>query len=319
MLVGHVTRYVPASRLEYEKNPINFCSTYFAPVPYVRHGDNRVRRIIRLIFLMSVVILAYGLWIEPYLVQVREIEIVDPAAARAWGDVRLMHISDLHISQPARREERLLKIINQQQPDIIFITGDLAQWNTDPAPTINFLSKLAAPLGIYAVLGDADYSSGRRHCLFCHPDINFSRQRAHPRFLQNEIIRIELNHNKTMLVAGISPVKSRDNLAGLPLPDNPAEPVLLLSHFSRPFVDAGKKRIKLCLSGDTHGGQIIMPMILWRKLSGKGDPDHRAGLYKIGKSWLYVNRGLGVTARFPIRLGVRPEVTIITFKAGSGK
>ena len=278
-----------------------------------------MRKIIWLICLISAVILAYGMWIEPYLVQVRKIEIADHEAALAWGDVRLMQISDLHISRPTRREDRLLKIINQQQPDIIFITGDLAQWYTDPAPTINFLNKLTAPLGIYAVLGDADYSSGRRHCLFCHPDFNFHQQRAHPRFLQNEIVRIKLSHNKTMLVAGISPMKSRDNLADLPLPDNPAEPVLLLSHFSRPFVDAGKKGIKLCLSGDTHGGQIMMPMVLWRKLSGKGDPEHRAGLYKIGKSWLYVNRGLGVTARFPIRLGVRPEVTIITFKVENGK
>lgn len=258
----------------------------------------------------------YGFRIEPYWIEVSRVEIVDPALARAWGNIRLLHISDLHISRPGRREKHLLKIIAGQQPDIIFITGDLAQWNTDPAPTINFIKQLAAPLGVYAVLGDADLSSGRRHCLFCHPGFAVHSRRHHPYFLRNEVIRIKLPADKSMLVAGITPEESRDNLAALALPDDTREPVLLLSHFSRPFALDRQKRIKLCLSGDTHGGQIKMPMLLWRKLSGKSDPEHRAGLYKIGKSWLYVNRGLGVTARLPVRIGVRPEVALISFKAG---
>ena len=277
-----------------------------------------MRKIFRLIFFISVAILAYGFWFEPYRIEVSKVEIVDSVLAQAWGDIRLMHISDLHISRPGRREQHLLEIITRQQPDIIFVTGDLVQWNTDPEPTINFLKKLAAPLGVYAVLGDADHSSGRRHCLYCHPGFDIHQQRRQPRFLQNEIIRIKLPADKTMLVAGICPQESRDNLAALALPET-KEPVLLLSHFSRPFTLDRRKQLKLCLSGDTHGGQIKMPMALWRKLSDKSDPEHLAGLYKIENSWLYVSRGLGVTARLPIRLGVRPEVTIISFKAGESQ
>ncbi len=276
-------------------------------------------KILGLILLTAAAVLTYGLWIEPYMIQVREVTIVDQAAARAWGDIRLMHISDLHIKRPGRRESRLLEIIGRERPDIIMVTGDLCQWNVDPAPAIDFLTKLAAPLGVYVVLGDSDFSVGRRQCLFCHPGFDVERRREQPRFLKNETVRVGLSGHKSMLVAGIYSSEARDNLAGLDLPEGTGEPVLLLSHFSLPFVLAGGERIKLCLSGDTHGGQIMVPMFFWRKLSGKHDPEHRAGLYKIGKSWLYVNRGLGVTARLPVRLGVRPEVTMITFKAGSGE
>ena len=271
-------------------------------------------KVFRLLLLLSAAVLvAYGLWVEPYRLEVRQVEIVDAVAARAWGNIRLLHISDLHVSQPGRREARLLEIISEEQPDIIFVTGDLVQWSADPAPTIDFLDRLAAPLGVYVVLGDADYSCGRRHCLFCHPGFAVHALRRHPRFLQDEIIRIKLSSDKTMLVAGLSPHEDRDNLAALALPDS-EQPILLLSHFSRPFTLARDERIKLCLSGDTHGGQIMMPMFLWRKFSGKSDPEHRAGLYRAGSSWLYVSRGVGVTARLPLRLGVRPEVTIISFK-----
>lgn len=261
----------------------------------------------------------YGFIIEPFFLQIREVKISDPILAKAWGDVRLLHLSDLHISKYGPREARLQQLVHELQPDLIVITGDITQWGTEPGPALGLVSHFKAPLGVYGVLGDSDQSANRQRCQFCHVGDTMEQRRIHPYILQNEVIRIPLAQG-TMLLGGLIPTEWEDTISGLKLADDDMEPMLVLSHFSRPFSRDWKKRPALCLSGDTHGGQIRLPAFVWQWLSSKSDPKHMAGLYNLGESiWLYVNRGVGVTARFPFRLGVRPEVTLITFKIPAGK
>jgi len=69
----------------------------------------------------------------------------------------------------------------------------------------------------------------------------------------------------------------------------------------------------ITLSGHTHGGQIAIPssqISLARLIS-----PYVAGFYKSGKQLLYVNRGLG-TVGVPLRIGVPPEITLITLRRG---
>lgn len=271
-------------------------------------------KIFAAIFLLATAVLVYAVWIEPCWIQVRQVKIVDSALAEAWGKIRLMHLSDLHIRKISRREKQLLQQVEELHPDLIVVTGDMAQWSANSSEAVSLVKRLRAPLGVYGVLGDADLSDNRRHCLFCHPGGDIHQQRKQPRILQDEIIRIPLPHGK-MILAGLTPDEQQDERAPLEFTeDEGKEPVLFLSHFSRPFCRDWSERPALCLSGDTHGGQIRLPAFFWKLISPKSDPAHMAGLYKTGaSSWLYVNRGIGTTARFPLRLGVRPEITLITF------
>jgi uncharacterized protein len=91
----------------------------------------------------------------------------------------------------------------------------------------------------------------------------------------------------------------------------PGMPVVLLAHDPALFARAAAGGVALTLSGHTHGGQIAFPLHPRRWNLARFMTPFTAGHYRIGDASLYVNRGLGTTGP-PIRLGARPEITIIT-------
>ena len=90
--------------------------------------------------------------------------------------------------------------------------------------------------------------------------------------------------------------------------------MLLLAHDPERFRIAAKRDVALTLSGHTHGGQIAFPFLSrWISLSHLTHHFHQ-GLYRIGRSTLYVHPGLGTTGP-PMRLGVAPIVAILRLRA----
>ncbi len=278
-------------------------------------------------FLLSALVLSaivlYAWLFEPNYIQVRQISIPDPVLARQWGGLKIVQISDLHITRIGYREREVLRKLATIGPDLIVITGDCAQWGCRPDEAVKFLKLLKAPFGVYGVIGDADYSSRRYHCLICHPRDNYHGRRTSPLILRNEIINIALpGQNKTLALAGVFPAREQGlEHSFLKLIDDfepRSKACLVLGHFSSDWTRlcARTNRPLLWLAGDTHGGQIRLPGFIWRLLKIKPDTKHMAGLFRNHDrhQWLYVNRGLGTTKGFPFRLGVRPEITVFTFK-----
>lgn len=268
-------------------------------------------------------LIIYGYYCEPNAITVQHVEIKDSTLHNAWGSLRIVHLSDLHVVKQEAKEEKVLAIVQQLQPDIICITGDISQWGEEPDDSISFVRQLTAPLGVYCVLGDSDTSNGRRSCLFCHPANNPHQQRSTPVMLKNKIVEIDMspvrkeesNGRQKLLVVGLHADKSGSDSI-VELFENREDenlPLLLLSHFATQWKNVKSKRALLWLSGDTHGGQVLMPDLMWKWFSGKSDVTHRAGLfYTETNKWLYVNSGIGTTARFPFRFGVPPEITLLT-------
>ncbi|RJX33112.1 MAG: hypothetical protein C4531_05720 [Desulfurivibrio sp.] len=269
-------------------------------------------------FVSLVMLAAYGYVIEPGRVRIERVVIPDKELYQAWGGVKIAQLSDLHIDTIGPREEKVLQLLTESKPDLIVITGDIAQWNTDPQPGLRFLEQLQAPLGVYAILGDSDISSGRRYCLFCHSGGNVHHQRQHPRMLKNSYAAITVPATgKKVIIAGVFPAEDGEagQTAMAELLRQTAEPVLLLAHFSEGWRQIRHKGPLLWLAGDTHGGQIAIPDFIWRDLQLVDFPQYMAGLfYAAGHKWLYVNRGIGTVSYFPFRIGVPPEVTIISFQ-----
>ncbi len=124
-----------------------------------------------------------------------------------------------------------------------------------------------------------------------------------------------------MLIAGITPGNDwgGDNEFLQEILGQRGHPILVLSHFSKEWAEIATKRPVLWLSGDTHGGQILLPDLFWKIARIKPDPAHMAGLFRAGPhKWLYVNSGIGMTKNLPLRIGVPPEITLITFQ-GQGR
>ena len=100
----------------------------------------------------------YGIFIEPYQVEIHHVRIENARWAKVLEGKIVLHLSDLHIDKLGKREQKVLEILEEMQPDFVFLTGDYTRWNGDNEAALAFLSGLKAKVGVWAVMGDYDYS-----------------------------------------------------------------------------------------------------------------------------------------------------------------
>jgi predicted MPP superfamily phosphohydrolase len=84
----------------------------------------------------------------------------------------------------------------------------------------------------------------------------------------------------------------------------------VLYHYPDLIDRLASKQVDLLLAGHTHGGQIALPFFGAIVTLSKGWKRYERGLYRVGESYLYVNRGLG-TDLPAIRFFARPEIAVI--------
>jgi predicted MPP superfamily phosphohydrolase len=260
----------------------------------------------------------YGAFIEPSRLEIRHIWINDQGMGQALQSKIVLQVSDLHLNEPDNNETELLKTIEALQPDLIFLTGDYVRWNGRYEGALGFLARLKATDGVWAVMGDYDYSNAMKSCLFCHHAGSGKPTAQHRvKFLRNSLEKIVTPKGFLWIGGsdggrdGIS--SSEGNISFL----KGKEPVILLSHSPLIFDTLNNNQNVLILSGDTHGGQIPLPSWLWKFLGYKKNARYEQGWFEKGKKKMYVSRGVG-TSHFPIRLFRRPEITVFHFQAPKG-
>ena len=250
----------------------------------------------------------YGSKIEPNWIEVVPIEITIPNLDRTFDDFKVVQISDIHAGKfmPDARLARIFKLVNQQHPDAIAITGDfITKHNTfDREKLEQQLSQLHSKSGTVAVFGNHDH--GRR--------INLLKQtfaQSNILNLENQVFTIE-REGKFLAFAGLDdPYWGKPNLAQI-LSQLPEEvPAIFLVH-EPDYIEksAETHRFALQLSGHTHGGQIRIPFLDPFVLP-QGGKKYFAGLDLVEDTFTYTNRGLGMTT-LPVRIGSRPEITVFT-------
>lgn len=279
--------------------------------------------------------IAYGSLVERNLFKVRTVGIVCEGLPEGFDGYRMIHISDIHARSFEGREEHLQRavdLINSLDPDMIAFTGDLITTSPDELDAVgDILSGLKAEDGVFSVLGNHDYSmysdmdeEGRRMAL---EDLVRREKEMGWTLLLNEN-RIITNGKDSIAVVGVentSPSRHFPSRGDLPKASEGTEGMfrILLSHDPLHWeseIIGGD--YPLTLSGHTHAMQFslfgwspsryMFPQ--YRGLYSKdGSPAMASG--DTGKSprHLYVNPGLGETI-FPARIGVRPEITLITLK-----
>jgi predicted MPP superfamily phosphohydrolase len=131
-------------------------------VPVAHFGEPRARTSQRawvLIALAGRVLAAFALiglyaWkVEPNWIEVTRYTVPGPVAA----PVRLVHLSDLHVTRFGFPERRVLELVEREKPDVIVVTGDVATPTGEPAEYRKILGRLHAPLGVWFVLGNWDH------------------------------------------------------------------------------------------------------------------------------------------------------------------
>tara|TARA_R110001583_G_scaffold46977_1_gene147148 strand:+ start:1862 stop:3043 length:1182 start_codon:yes stop_codon:yes gene_type:complete len=276
-------------------------------------------------------IIMYGIFNSKYKFEVRRIAIKFKNLPVSFNGLKIVQISDLHLGSFRFNYhilERAVKIINELEPDFIFFTGDLVNnfaWELKGWSSV--LKQLIAKTGKYAVLGNHDYGDYSKWKSpetkqSNHESIKYFYKKIGFKLLLNNAEIIKNNGGKLAIIGvenwGIPPFKQYGDLQKALIKAKDISFKILLSHDPTHWGEevVNQTNIALTFSGHTHGMQAGFQTknIRWSPIKYKYK--HWAGLYIQGKQYLHVNRGLGWLG-FPGRLGMRPEISIITlFKKG---
>jgi len=244
---------------------------------------------------------------------------------------RLVQLSDFHYDGVRLSDTLLDEAIaasNRLEPDLIFLTGDFVTRDTQPVHRlVRHLKHLETRAGIYAVLGNHD-----NHYPHSISEITAALTQIGIRVLCNEIV---YPLGSELAIVGFPDLFSKKFYPESVMKSIPETlPRIVLSHNPDTAALLQPWRVDLQLSGHTHGGQIVLPLIgalpgflqkIRRKLHRRlrwlipfrsgclkifKHWEWASGLHPVGDNTLYVNRGLGTY--FPGRLNCPPELTFIT-------
>jgi hypothetical protein len=265
------------------------------------------------ILIILSVVLFYGIAIEPYSLDIRHIAIHDTHLANLLGDKIVVQLSDLHVGDIGKLEQKILDMLRDIQPDYIFLTGDYVKWKGDYEAALNFMSKLEAKEDIYAVLGDYDYSNSRKSCLFCHKAESGEFTERHViHFLRNSGQLIDTEKGYVRII-GLEKKDEETFSLSLFLKNlHVDEPLIILCHSPLVFDHLSITKPVLILAGDTHGGQIPLPSWIFKVLGYEKNATYNEGIFAQGSKVMYVSRGIG-TSHLPIRILRRPEIVVLHF------
>jgi predicted MPP superfamily phosphohydrolase len=271
-----------------------------------------VRRAARAAPLLAVAAAAaYAAWIEPRRLVVRESRLELPRWPASLAGLRAGVMTDLHGGAPHAGADAIARWVarmNQAAPDIVLLGGDFADAHflfggrLAPEPIAERLSRLAAPLGAVAVLGNHDW---RRFGMRTWSAL----AAAGITVLENDSVAIEAPKGR-FHVAGLADLRNRRPNAIAALERVPAdEPALMLAHDPDLF-PLVPDRVALTICGHTHGGQVALPVVRRPFIPSYYGERFARGHIVEGGRHLVVGAGLG-TSGAPIRLLAPPELLVL--------
>lgn len=211
-------------------------------------------------------------------------------------------VSDTHLGRwfGNRQIDKMVKLIDAQSPDVVVIAGDVMNDSTDSYDNTNMhehLSKLRAPLGVYATLGNHDYSGNQ-------VAIAKAVERAGIQVIDNKSVWLD---DSVLLIGRSDETDPARPAATELLSDVRADkPVIFLEHSPADLAQIKGLPIDLHLSGHTHGGQIFPLTTLLKWFTPLV-----YGAKQLEGTQFLVTSGYGIGA-VPFRLGTRSEIWLIT-------
>jgi len=246
----------------------------------------------------------------------------------AFDGYQISQISDIHSGSFDNKEKikYAVDLVNKQASDVIMFTGDLVNSESkEMRPWKSTFSKLKAPDGVFSILGNHDYGDYTRwpseeakaenfqELLDIQKEMGFDLLRNESRFIEKE--------NARLAIIGVENwgkgFKQKGDLALASSQVDTNDFKILLSHDPSHWqyeVVKDPNQYHLTLSGHTHGMQFgieIPGVVKWSPI--KWRYKYWAGIYEKAGQYINVNRGFGFLA-FPGRVGIWPEISVITLK-----
>lgn len=243
-------------------------------------------------------------------------ELVYETLPESFDGFTVVQISDVHGALFGRDNEGLLEKVRAAAPDLIAITGDLADADTDLGRVDALLAGLTPIAPVYYVSGNHEWSDG-----ILGPLAELLKARG-VRYLRNEYEVLERGGDAIVLAG----VEDPNGWADQPRPDEfaktlrrerPGDFVVLLGHRNYWVEKYPALPVDLILCGHAHGGIIRLPFAGGLLAQGRSlFPDYDAGVYESGSYLMLVSRGLGNSVPIPRFLN-NPELVTVTLRAKS--
>lgn len=267
--------------------------------------------------ILSAMGFGYARYLEPKQLKITRRYLQSTKIPASFDGIKMVLFSDTHLgfNYSVQQFTDLLSLINEEAPDIILFTGDLMDAPNkykEIGKITQLLKELRAPLGKYSIYGNHDHGG------YGTEIIKMIMKEADFELLINRHKKLYNKMNEYIYISGLD-----DGLLGKPDPQKTLQGIestvysILLSHQPDLVDTIQNYSVDLQLSGHSHGGQIQLPFY-GPIFTPIGATKYIEGLYQVGSTELYVNRGIGTT-RMPFRFLCPPELTIFTLKPEKGR
>jgi uncharacterized protein len=239
--------------------------------------------------------------------QLSEVKIPIAGLPRDLDGLRIVQITDIHLSPFLSETEfaRAIDMANETRAHLALVTGDLISRRGDPLDVcLRQLGRLRADAGVLGCLGNHEVYTGTSDYVESHGariGIDFLRTRA----------RLLRFGGAAINIAGVDYQKfGRPYLRDAEPLIAPEAVNILLSHNPDVFPVAASQGYDLTIAGHTHGGQVDFEILHQHVNIARVYTPYVFGLYRHGKSSVYVSAGLG-TIGVPVRIGAPAEVSLL--------
>jgi uncharacterized protein len=260
-------------------------------------------RLVKILFAVAGAMGLYGLFNASW-TRITRIRVQLENLPDTWRGRKAALVSDIHLGHVRNRNflERLVGKILREEPDAIFIAGDLYDGTAiDAARAVEPLNQLTAPQGVYFVAGNHEQFGDDSKYLN-------AVEAAGVRVLKNERVTVD-----GLQIVGV-PYRSATSNGDLATalrhaPIDPGRASILLTHAPDHPEIAEAAGFSLQLSGHTHLGQFIP----WSWMARRVYRQFVYGLSRIGKMQVFTSSGAGTWGP-PLRFGSNPEIVMLEFE-----
>ncbi|MGL5689340.1 MAG: metallophosphoesterase, partial [Bacteroidales bacterium] len=295
----------------------------------IKDSSGIIQGLGRIIGIAAFITLFWGKFHTAMTPKVLTYNIQSPQIPESFNDYKIIQFSDLHtgnFNNDTVFIKNLVDSINNFRPDLILFTGDIVSYHSKELdPYLHILKQLKAQDGVYAVMGNHDYSDYYKWNSDKDRENDLLNLKSYFKqmnwiLLDNESVRIRRG-NDSIILAGMEnwgepPFHAFGDIEKTfeKIYPQTEDFVILMSHnpeFWRQHVMNKRSDIDLTLSGHTHAMQCVVkfnnktysPASIRYPLWG--------GLYEdASNSKLLVNVGIG-NVFYPMRIGTKPEISYI--------
>jgi uncharacterized protein len=255
------------------------------------------------LFAFAIALGVYGVWNASW-TRITRARVRLENLPAAWRGRKAALISDVHLGHVRNRGflQRLIVKVLREEPDLIFIAGDLFDGTAiDANKAAEPLSQLTAPHGVYFVAGNHEQFGDDSKYLNAIAATGV-------RVLKNERVNVD-----GLQIVGV-PYRDATTNASLEsvmrhVPLDRKRASILLTHAPDHPATAEALGFSLQLSGHTHLGQFVP----WSWMARRMYRQFVYGLSRIGKMQVFTSSGAGTWGP-PLRLGSNPEIVMLEFE-----